>query len=505
MKDKLNKIKNVAIYLRKSRKSDGLNVEESLKAHRDTLVRLANKYKWNYTIYEEVGSSMDMAIREELQRMLLEVERGIYDAVVVMDQDRLSRNRYDSAVIKKILLDTYTFIVTAEEECIDLRDASDSLMTDFKDIIASYEYRQTSKRLVRGKDASARKGNWAAGRVPLGYKYNRDTKKLDLEESEARIVREIYKLYLEGEGIREIAIKLNKAGYRSKTSKLFGNKGIWDILKNPIYKGIVRQRHYAFESKSHQYLRDESEWIVHKDIYPRIVSPEEWEEVRKLAEKRSRLPYKARARKHGLTGLITCGYCGQKHGIQWRAQKTKPYRTIKTCWKRSLETGELCRNKGLRYDEVLEYIISKISERRSIIREEISKISSDVSEFTKKKEEQKVKLKEELERVEKQLSRLNYMFINEILSEEEILKEKPPRMAEKEEIERKLFELEGETQESNVSELKFNLKSLERIIRDYRELPDKDLNDLLSNVITNVELFNYNGKDLEPRISIEFK
>ncbi|MDA1658810.1 recombinase family protein [Bacillus cereus group sp. TH153LC] len=506
MSIKLESIKDVAIYLRKSRTKEGLNVEESLEAHRTALIRLAGKYGWSYDLFEEVASSMHMDVREELQKMLDNVQDNKYDAVVVMDEDRLSRDKYDSAIIKKILLETDTYIVTADEECIDLSDDSDSLMTDFKAILANYEYKQISKRLVRGRDESARKGNWASGMVPIGYRYNRTTKKLEIDESEAEIVREAFRIYRSSQSIRETALQLNQSGYKTRRGKVFRNKRTSDILKNPIYKGVVIQRHYKMvgAKKDKPVLRDESEWVVHKNIYPIIIPPNEWNEVAEILKEKGRKHPKARAQTHGLTGLVKCAYCGQTHGIQWQTRVKKPYRFIKHCW-RTEAFKETCRNRGTRYDKTLQAIISKIEERRDFISEEIKKISSDVFEFEKKKKAEKERLTDQLARIEKQLDKINHMYINEMLTDEELSREKPPRVSERDRILEKLKNLEEETQETNVSELQVTLERLDEILINYDKMSDKSLNTLLSSVINRVVLYNYKDKDPEPRLVIEFK
>ena len=117
---KLDKVKNVAIYLRKSRQGEGMETEETLSTHRKILTELANKSNWKFKIFEEVASSIDMDIRTELTKMLREVEKEMYDAVLVVDVDRLSRSVKDSAIIKAIFAENNVLIITADMNVIDL-------------------------------------------------------------------------------------------------------------------------------------------------------------------------------------------------------------------------------------------------------------------------------------------------------------------------------------------------------------------------------------------------
>ncbi|MED1158717.1 recombinase family protein, partial [Bacillus paranthracis] len=123
-------INNVAIYLRKSRAEDGLTDAESLENHRNVLTGIAERNSWKYEIFEEIGSSMSISERPQLKILLDSVtNKYIYDAVLVMDVDRLSRDRYDSSLIMKILRDNDVKIVTADGKITNLRDENDALMT----------------------------------------------------------------------------------------------------------------------------------------------------------------------------------------------------------------------------------------------------------------------------------------------------------------------------------------------------------------------------------------
>ncbi|MCU5024467.1 recombinase family protein [Bacillus cereus] len=506
MANKLDSIQSAAIYLRKSRVNDGMNEEESLETHKQILLRIANKYNWSYSLFEEIGSSASMDSRKELLKMLDAIQDGDFDAVLVMDQDRLSRDRYDSVIIKKTLSENDTYIVTANEECIDLNDRKDSLVTDIKSMAASWEYEQIAERMEHGKQASALKGNWVAGTVPLGYEYDRRTKKLILEDREVGIVKEIFRAYMELGSFEKVAIHVNRLGYKTRKGLSFVAESISTIIRNPTYKGVVYLRKYKMvgKKKKKRILRDPSEWIKHENIYPVIIDGETWDKANEMAKKRKTMPPRARQQKYALTKLVHCGYCGKVQGIQLHKRQKGDYKIIKYCWRKN-HLGELCTNRGLHYDPVLEEVISEIRKRRDFLAEEISKVSSDTVEFFKRKEEKLLRLKSDLARIEKQLEKINYMYINDMLTDEELACEKPSRVSEKERILNQIKELEEETQEDNVSELKVGLIRLDEILKNYDKMSDKRLNDLLSNVINRIVLYNYKDKDMEPRIDIEFK
>ena len=60
--------------------------------HDTALTDLARQNTWRYVIYREIGSSDRIEFRPEFKRLLSDVENDFYDAVVVVDYDRLSRS-----------------------------------------------------------------------------------------------------------------------------------------------------------------------------------------------------------------------------------------------------------------------------------------------------------------------------------------------------------------------------------------------------------------------------
>ncbi|KJD42498.1 recombinase family protein [Paenibacillus terrae] len=125
-------IKDVAFYLRKSR-GEGT---KDLDKHRSILVEMAIKNKWRYIEYFEIASSEDIEYRPKFKQLLKDVQDGIYDAVIVVDYDRLGRGDLsDQAYVKKVFIESETLIVTPEK-IYNLSDESDDLMVDVKGLIA---------------------------------------------------------------------------------------------------------------------------------------------------------------------------------------------------------------------------------------------------------------------------------------------------------------------------------------------------------------------------------
>lgn len=186
LKDLEKRIYEVALYLRKSRgESEG--EEDDLIKHERELTDLVRKYNWRFVMYREIGSSDSIEFRPEFKRLLKDIENDFYDAVVVVDYDRLSRgDKEERARIEKTLKLSNTLVVTPTR-VYDLNDEDQELITDIEGVFARYEYRMIRKRFLRGKKIGTRLGHWTNGTPPFPYVYNSETKSLDIDETKDNV------------------------------------------------------------------------------------------------------------------------------------------------------------------------------------------------------------------------------------------------------------------------------------------------------------------------------
>ena len=120
---------DAAQYLRKSRMEEGMDTEEVLAKHRKALAEYAAAHGVHIIeTYYEVVSGESLYARPEMLRLLEDVEDGKYDAVLVMDLDRLSRGRMkDQGIILDAFRESGTLIITPEKTY-DLSDDLDDEM-----------------------------------------------------------------------------------------------------------------------------------------------------------------------------------------------------------------------------------------------------------------------------------------------------------------------------------------------------------------------------------------
>ncbi len=111
---------------------------------------------------------------------LQDVEADLFDAVFVMDYDRLSRGDLEAqGKIRRILKNSVTKVITPTK-VYDFNNEEAELINDIEGVFSRREYRMIRRRLNRGKKRGAKNGNWTNGKPPFPYVYNPLTKTLML-------------------------------------------------------------------------------------------------------------------------------------------------------------------------------------------------------------------------------------------------------------------------------------------------------------------------------------
>lgn len=315
-----NKIREAAAYLRKSRMEEGMETEEVLSRHQKTLSDFAERNGIRIIeTYCEVVSGESLYARPQMLRLLEAVSEGNYEAVLVMDLDRLSRGRMkDQGIILDAFRDSGTRIVTPDKTY-DLSDDIDDELAEFKTFMSRREYKIINKRLRRGLEQSIKDGYYVSN-PPYGYQRVFIEKRPTLEplEEEARFVRMMFDMYVHGYGCTSIARQANLLGARPHRSAQFSRTSVSAILTNPVYVGKVvfnKKKHIKKGSKGnpkHIIIDNPKEkWTIVNGVHPALISEELFEKVREIMEGRY-IPSKNDGTvRSSLAGLVRCKTCGR--------------------------------------------------------------------------------------------------------------------------------------------------------------------------------------------------
>lgn len=233
-----NEKKRACIYIRVSteaQEAEGYSLEEQ-----ERLCKAAIESKeWEYIrTYTDGGFSGKTVDRPALQEMLKDVKSGMLDAVMIYKLDRLSRSQKDTlTIIEDYLLPNKVDIVSLKETL----DTSTPWGRAMIGILASFNQldRETIvMRTTMGRRAKAKTGGYAGGRVPIGYKVK--NKELVIDDREAWIVREIFKMRRQKKSHRKIAEELEERGVLGRERKPIGYTTVGSILSHEeFYKGVT--------------------------------------------------------------------------------------------------------------------------------------------------------------------------------------------------------------------------------------------------------------------------
>lgn len=327
-----------ATYCRYS--SDGQR-ETSIDDQRRGCHKLAHEHQWDV-----VADFADSAIsgadgsRPQYLAMIAAAKRHEFDVLVIHSLSRLNR---DSAEQTRAIrsLKHHGIRIVSVTGGFDTASGSAKIVAMVTGLQDEMFNDALAANVMRGLEGQALAGRWCGGRVygyrlrPLLDESRRDAygrpeqigTVLEIDETQACIVREIFERYADGAGCLAIAKSLNARGvpspgssWKRKVRRCRGWMGsqVRGMVRNPRYTGLQRWRVSQFATdpdtrKVERRARPSAEWVTTTNESLRIVSAELFE--RALARTQSRTDPDKRLRsggvpKYPLSGLLKCSHCG---------------------------------------------------------------------------------------------------------------------------------------------------------------------------------------------------
>jgi site-specific DNA recombinase len=358
----------VAIYARVS--TDKQREKQTIKSQLVELPKYAERQKWKIVDrYVDDGLSGEtVEARPDFQRLLDDAAARKFEAVLVIDLDRLTRSRRsaEGALIYDHFRENGVKLATPSQGLIDLEDEDQDLLAGIKRELAKWEKRKIIARTTRGKLQAARDGKRFSSIDPYGYTWVKDPRLkagggYQIVESEARVVRRIYALSLEGNGLAMIAWTLDSEGHRTRPRKGRGRDGstpgIWrrstiiKMLRSTTYRGEFRV------------FKGGGEPITIR--IPPIVSQETWAAAQAALTQRKTSSGAPTKHEHLLRGHASCGVCGYTMWIVTPKPghgKNAYYRCCSTNSWRALGFSGPCGNRHHRVADVDAAVWAKLLE-----------------------------------------------------------------------------------------------------------------------------------------------
>jgi DNA invertase Pin-like site-specific DNA recombinase len=197
------------------------------------------------TRYDDGGFSGGSTDCPALQKLLEDVKSHKVKIIVVYKVDRLTRSLADFAKLVE-LFDSYGVSFVSVTQQFNTTTSMGRLTLNVLLSFAQFEREVTSERIRDKIGASKRKGLWVGGVVPLGY-YAKD-RNISVVESEAKVVRHIFRRYLELGSLNPLLADLRSTGVTTKVRPLSTGRTVGGI---PFTRGplahLLRNRFYIGE------------------------------------------------------------------------------------------------------------------------------------------------------------------------------------------------------------------------------------------------------------------
>jgi len=264
-----------AIYTRKS-SEEGLDQEfNSLLAQREACEAFITSQRHEgwvclRTGYDDGGLSGATMGRPALQRLLADITAERVDIVVVYKIDRLTRSLADFAKIVEILDARSASFVSVTQQ-FNTTTSMGRLTLNVLLSFAQFEREVIGERIRDKIAASKQRGMWMGGVPPLGYRVQ--DRKLVIIDSEAELVRSIFRCYAELGSVRLLKADLEAGGIKSKSwtsvagrvigGKPFSRGALYLMLRNRTYRGEIVHKGQS-----------------HPGEHPPIIDPPLWDAVR---------------------------------------------------------------------------------------------------------------------------------------------------------------------------------------------------------------------------------
>lgn len=314
------------------------------------------------------GTCMDR--RNEFHRLIRDCKKGLIDRIIVKSISRFARNIEEMLATTRLLSD-YGVSVYFEEQGIDTAVMNSEMLVTLPGIAAQQESMTISENMRWSYKKRMESGEFNC-QYPA-YGFNLVDGQLEINESEAVIVRRIFEMYLQGYGKQAIANILNADGVcRRYNQKKWYAFTVSYVLNNERYMGdALLQKNYTTESLPFKKARNKGEQPQYyvENSNPAIVSRKTYMAAQALQKERTTNTEKRR-RIHPLTGILRCPDC--ERTFRRMIIRGKAY------WLCSGHaSGETkCRSVRIQEDEVYNSFVimtMKLSENRDYLLESLIK------------------------------------------------------------------------------------------------------------------------------------
>jgi len=449
-----------------------------------------------YTFEEKISGFKND--REEFEK-LTQLTKDDIDIILVWELSRLSRRSIFLQQQVREFADKGICIYSKKENLYTLNeDGSDNKSSMFTigiiSMVAEQEVATLKERTISSKrNKILNQGYSYTYAAPYGYDYNKEAKKLSINEEEAEVVKRIFQLCTDGYSTYRIPVILNSEGLKTKGGINWTVSTISSLLTNTVYKGVGKLRLKSAEPKKGKKYRKILEFTTVEA--PAIISAEVYDlAITKMKERTIRSNSKGTKHFQLLRGLIKCPYCKISYTYS-------PFKSVYCCHDRYVKASNKpieCKSKSIKSHKI-EYIIwetvkvlyhkelaaNKTQENIKPLREEIEELKNKIAGLEKKEAEltgEANLIVNAAIDIKKQFPNLPNLYTDKLKEVDTINKEAGKYLQEKETILKKISSKENQIKAIESIE---DVNAIVNTITD-----DTEKYDLIHKVIDNIVIYN---------------
>ena len=494
----------IAIYSRKSKfTGKGESIGNQVELCKDYIRNMFGEaYVDRCVVFEDEGFSGGNLKRPAFQRMMADMRKRKFEAIVVYRLDRISRNISDfTGLIDELSKLDVSFVSIREQ--FDTSTPMGRAMMFIISVFSQLERETIAERIRDNMHELAKTGRWLGGNAPTGFKSEAVSKvtvdgktrksfKLVPITEEAETPKMIFDLYTETDSLTAVEAEMLRRRIKTKQGKDFTRFAIKAILQNPVYMvadedafdyfkereadvcfpreafdgtcGIMAYNRTDQEKGKATVLLPVSEWIIAIGQHPGLVPSKQWIKVQESLDRNKSKAYrKPRNNEALLTGLLFCS-CGDRMYPKLSQRKTTDGEPIYTyvCKMKERSKRERCNRRnanGNILDAAIIEQIKSLTEHDSSFLTQLEKSRQFYTGNREQYESQLADLRTEYAENEKTINGLidSLGMVGDSIAKPRVLKRIEELTQTNRNVENRIHELEGLTEANALSDMEFDL------------------------------------------------
>ncbi len=336
-------------------------------------------------IYVDNGVSGITYDRGGFNELIQDVKAKKIKMIIIKDISRLGRNAVDTSYYINCFFKEYNVIL------ISLDNYNEEVLINIKSLMNEHYVKDTSIKRKKTAYLKTMNKEFIGVKAPFGYKitYINNRRTLEINESEALIVKLAFKRRIEGYSYEEIADYLNSSFLKNENRfsdyiiiKSWNSLNVRRMLENVVYKGDLVVRKTVkdnYKEKKRKYI-SKNDYEIIKNVFPPIISEDIFSRANSMTKKYGH--HKITKENSFYKDIVFCSKCNLKMSYYQRYKNNKyeyffkcrickksiflsridkMTKSILSCMLEDLDRMKICENVTNRVNQYMQGKIDKLS------------------------------------------------------------------------------------------------------------------------------------------------